>query len=359
MKTYYLLLLSAFLIFCFVLSCNNPEINVKELTKEFTLEELDYLIRRKLNVIDTIEYPIDKSRDLEKRYQEILDKVPIDTLLLAIDAHYGITDDRKDFNEITNSKVRENAFGVALMVRSDQLQYHSGYYTLLTQSLKEAKNTCSNSKFSTQPTSGFCSAFAVSKNIIVTAGHCLEDYDINNPSESNIKFLFGFKKVNSRIPYRFSKENVFTIKEIISIQRNNQSNLDYAVIRTNEDISSEKFLSIDTNFVKENLNVYTIGHPSHLPLKVADNAFVRSDGINDFQFRVNLDAFGGNSGSPVFSVKNDKVVGVLVDGEIDYVYDSRIHRQCYVPYPCSNYGCKGEGVSRVNQFFNHISDYLE
>jgi len=57
--------------------------------------------------------------------------------------------------------------------------------------------------------------------------------------------------------------------------------------------------------------VYMIGHPSGLPQKVAVNASVRSlEGAA--YFYTSLDAFQGNSGSPVFDRNTGEVIGILV-----------------------------------------------
>ena len=50
-------------------------------------------------------------------------------------------------------------------------------------------------------------------------------------------------------------------------------------------------LSLDTPLV-------VIGHPSGLPTKIADGAWVRNN-ESEYYFVTNLDTFGGNSGSAV------------------------------------------------------------
>ena len=63
----------------------------------------------------------------------------------------------------------------------------------------------------------------------------------------------------------------------------------------------------------EGTEIYIIGHPFGLPMKVAGNARVES--IDDNYFRASLDAFRGNSGSPVFRADTHAAIGIYVRGE--------------------------------------------
>ncbi len=51
-------------------------------------------------------------------------------------------------------------------------------------------------------------------------------------------------------------------------------------------------------------------------MKVATNAQVMFSGISNF--KTNLDAFGGNSGSPVFDKYSMEILGILISGSSDY-----------------------------------------
>jgi hypothetical protein len=64
---------------------------------------------------------------------------------------------------------------------------------------------------------------------------------------------------------------------------------------------------------------HMIGHPLGLPKKIAFNAQVTDEGLYGQKFLTNLDAFGGNSGSPVFRVSDHKIIGVQVAGKTDFV----------------------------------------
>ena len=62
--------------------------------------------------------------------------------------------------------------------------------------------------------------------------------------------------------------------------------------------------------------VYMLGHPMGLPLKFTPDGTIGKQYRDDFR-NTNLDAFSGNSGSPVFSVKEKKLIGIFTKGRPD------------------------------------------
>ena len=67
-------------------------------------------------------------------------------------------------------------------------------------------------------------------------------------------------------------------------------------------------------------------------------------------FVANLDAYGGNSGSPVFNSDTHEVEGVLVRGDTDFV----LQGGCRVSLVCPTTGCRGEDCTRVTEFANLV-----
>jgi Peptidase S46 len=73
-----------------------------------------------------------------------------------------------------------------------------------------------------------------------------------------------------------------------------------------------------------------VGYPTGLPEKLAAGAKVHA--LTPYFFTSNLDAFAGNSGSPVLDARTNEVVGVVVRGNRDYV----LRGQCAVPLVLPN-----------------------
>ena len=64
------------------------------------------------------------------------------------------------------------------------------------------------------------------------------------------------------------------------------------------------------------------------------------------QFLVaNLDTYGGNSGSAVFNATDGKIEGVLVRGEMDYVFKNG----CRISNVCATDACRGEDVTLIER----------
>lgn len=92
--------------------------------------------------------------------------------------------------------------------------------------------------------------------------------------------------------------------------------------------------------------LYIVGCPVGLPLKHAGKAVVRDNSPKAY-FIANLDAYGGNSGSPVFSADDQQQVeGILVRGAPDF---ERHPSGCLLSKVCPDTGCEGEHVLRIRQ----------
>jgi hypothetical protein len=130
---------------------------------------------------------------------------------------------------------------------------------------------------------------------------------------------------------------------------------DFALIRLTRKVTDRRILAFRTaGKIEDASEIVVIGHPTGLPTKVADGAFVRGND-NPFYFVTNLDTFGGNSGSAVFNAKTGVVEGILVRGETDYVIDPG--KSCRVPNRCSMDSCRGEDVTRMTNLSEEIRKY--
>ena len=142
--------------------------------------------------------------------------------------------------------------------------------------------------------------------------------------------------------------------------------MDYAIIELDREVLGREPLAFRT-FGKPNKGdeLVVIGHPSGMPLKISDNAYISSFTNNIF-FTANLDTFTGNSGSPVFSKhlvkRNGKLVpqveGILVRGDRDYIYDPE-KRCSYIHWCDKNKGCHGEDVTRITSFKWLLRDIIK
>lgn len=182
---------------------------------------------------------------------------------------------------------------------------------------------------------------------------------INTKECADNKWVFGFKEGVTE----FNKSQVYSCKSITT-QRyvyDKKEVSDYAVIELDRKVTG--YVPLKTRKfgrVLINTPLVVIGHPMGLPMKAADGAVVsRMNEVereNKFEslkkrshyFTANLDAYGGNSGSPVFNLRNGQVEGILIQGADDFIYNP--NKECLESRRLSDFYLNTyEKVMRINK----------
>lgn len=253
---------------------------------------------------------------------------------------YGV-DDRRDVFESPNPLYKQLAQSTAAMVSSYSMEEQGNNY-LLTGSTLEEDGVCADARFAKQLTAANCSGFLVGENLLVTAGHCIEDMS----DCSRYSWVFGFSNDQAEKPsYTVPKKDVYKCTAIISRRLDDATDDDYALVKLDRKVEGRAPLKYrKKGKIVNNADILVIGHPSGLPTKISDGAIVRSNNNKVF-FQTTLDTFGGNSGSAVFDAKTGVVEGILVRGERDYVQDPVMN--CSRPKVCKVTECRGEDVTRI------------
>lgn len=200
-------------------------------------------------------------------------------------------------------------------------------------------------KFLNQPAIGGCTGFLIAPDIMVTAGHCISgdphsitdgqiDWHVAyNNKQNDIKvddsyWVFGYtndinmtsynhptygKVYGATIPQSYQ----YAVKIILKSVLSSKQNLDYAIVQFERPTDVEPFRFRTGEKIQKGAGLAMIGSPAGLPLKLADGAEVTINGA-DTWFGTNLDAFGGNSGGPVYATGGLSLIeGILVRGRID------------------------------------------
>lgn len=269
-------------------------------------------------------------------------------LSLSTSAYSNITprvvygeDNRVDVYESTNQNYKKLALSTAAMIPSTSIT-NDGTKVTITSGTLSSDGICADERFATQPTAAMCSGFLVGKDLLVTAGHCItSDADCNSNS-----WVFDYAMSDKNAaPTTLQASSVYKCSKIISRTLDRSTQNDYALIKLDRAVTDRAPLSYRTSGkITKNSEIVVIGHPSGLPTKISDGAFVR-DISNKYYFQANLDTFGGNSGSAVFDANTGMIEGILVRGERDYEYDSSA--SCYRPKKCAMDECRGEDVTRI------------
>jgi len=276
--------------------------------------------------------------------------VPIAALLIACGAFpvhaviYG-DDDRYDLYEAPPAML-EIAGDVAMLADYALIdESDPSDVQLLGPTLGEYYDLCPDERFWSQWTPGWCSGTLIDDDLFLTAGHC-----INDASDcDSTRFVFNYHMVSSDQLGIITIDDIFSCQEIVAHEYTPVG--DFTIVRLDRNVMGVE----PSPFFRGNLLEYSpaggelvvIGHPTGLPTKISDNGWVKTTHADYFE--ANLDHFGGNSGSGVFSADTGEAVGILVRGETDYVHDQG--RDCWMSNQCDDdLGCDpplGTGFEHV------------
>jgi len=258
---------------------------------------------------------------------------------------YG-DDNRLEYFQVRRSDVREVADSTAAVVRNTNLQPKAdGTTEISAKTFQKSVGLCSTERFAEEPSGAYCSAFLVGDDMVATAGHCIDDSRCPQSS-----FVFTYRMSEQGIaPMSVSSSEVYACKQVL--EREQTGAQDYALVQLDRPVRGHRILTLAKDPVQVGDAVLTVGHPSGIPTKITDNGVVRS--TKSAFFTANLDTYGGNSGSAVFNQNTLEVVGILVRGESDFVYDSV--NKCAVSNRCASDSCRGEDVTNIS----YISEALK
>lgn len=260
---------------------------------------------------------------------------------------YG-KDDRREAYMESDPGIQSNTGKVVAFFQRSSLRFNAdGSASIINpSSYKRKVGLCDDEPFCLQPSVSYCTGFAISENMIVSAGHCLTDL-----SPDDIVCVFDYRLTpNGNIVQTIKASDIFFPTSIVKREYDRSTSRDFLVVRVRGQIPQSRIATIDSSaMLPVNLPVYVIGHPQGLPLKVAKNAKIRSN-TNPEYFVANLDTYGGNSGSPVFNATNHRVVGIMVRGGQDFVKVGNCKRS----KKCPDSGCDGEEVTRIISIFPHV-----
>ena len=250
---------------------------------------------------------------------------------------YGF-DRRKELFEVTDAKQLAVAGAVGGLVSSQSFIDTPTGIRIKGDTLEISQHLCTSVVFKEQIVGPNCTAFIIGSDLIATAGHCTGGW-------RNSRFVLGYvadKSNQARL--EIPSAQVYSLTSLLE-RAEEADGVDYAVFKVDREIKNHEPLKLNlAGHVSQDDEVYVIGHPSGLPLKLADHAFVRRNPTKGY-FVANLDTFGGNSGSPVFNSVTHEVEGILVRGDTDYEREGT----CRVAFVCpGGSDCRGEDSTLIS-----------
>jgi len=266
----------------------------------------------------------------------------------------GLTDNRLDANRITNSLIQTQMLSVAAMIDSARVKTNeNGTITLLTTSLSRQFGLCEDEHFTKQPTIAYGTSFLIGTQIMATAGHCVGTNTA--PPLERILIIFGY-----RMKSETSAQLSIPLSDVYSVRRVVQKHFtlkaaDWAILELDRPCSRPVLGLRQKGVISDNSPVYIIGYPCGLPVKYADGARVTINLSNEC-FSATLDAYGGNSGSPVFGT-NHLVEGILVRGKPDFEPLTLSPGQCRRSHIWPDTGADGEDCTRISSILDWIPKF--
>lgn len=232
-------------------------------------------------------------------------------LLLSYSAIAGISgkDDRQESRgSDVPALLRDLSFSVPAIVEKKML-VKSGEHFLPQGYSMQKMNFCPDVRFSDEQYLARCSSSLVGEDLILTAGHCIDD-DIKTWCRDYAVVFDYARGVGDKV---IRKENVFNCKEIVYRKFKGAFDEDLALIRLDRKVPDRDLITVSQTMVSVGEPLTMIGYPLGISQKIVDDGKVLQHGPDKYSFRHKLDTFSSNSGGPLFNVKGEQV-GVLVRG---------------------------------------------
>lgn len=253
-------------------------------------------------------------------------------------ADYGADNRAEPYSDSVSNWQRRLGASVAIVVDVGQIEQTQLTLKLktvplgkLVEQLKDDP-VCSGVRFSDQPVPELvqgratpCTGFLIDDQTLLTAKHCIE-----TSAECS----------SSRIVFDYQMRSDDSLRELTSSQAFNCSGvepsptLDYALVHLDRS-TGRQGLSLSEFPPETDTPVFLVGHPAGLPKKFALYGNIHE--VDATSFTSNLDAYAGNSGSPVISGNGGNVIGLQVRGPRAgdwYVAVDEDGASCFRPRRC-------------------------
>lgn len=226
-------------------------------------------------------------------------------------------DNRLDFHEIQDEKLKELSKSVAYQIYFDELKgwTFNKFWLILTSPLS-ARGICETERFAKHPVMrNDCSGILVGPKKLLLPGNCITEHYCSN---GLFYFMFNYRHEDAGILDNMRNRNDFyQCKKILKRVYDPNTAMSYAIIELNKEVKGITPVAIaKENVIDPKDELVAIGHPEGMPIKIANDAYVTDQ--NETHFLVSSDISGRSKGTAIFNLKTHELVGMLIYGTKNY-----------------------------------------
>lgn len=220
-------------------------------------------------------------------------------------------DDRTDYFA-ASAMLQQIGDSVCAFISTDSLTANNdGTFTLNSSTLADDFDPlCAGERFADQPTAATCTATLIAPDVVITAGHCLDENGVRT-SLDTFRFVFDYAvRADGVNPSTFTADQVFRGAEILGLVNVADTANDWAVVRLDRAVTGRTPVSVrSSGSIAVGQRVVAIGFGAGLPIKFSGNATVQT--IVENGFEGDFDIVAGNSGGPIVDATTGVIEGVL------------------------------------------------
>lgn len=195
-------------------------------------------------------------------------------------------------------------------------------------SFDETYRLCNASEFAKEKLWSNCSGVLISKNIVLTAGHCI----LSQTDCSDKNYVFDYLDNSVIDQIQANPAQAYKCKKVLAWSKpvRDKQLVDYALIQLDRDVTDRQPVKLSNKKLTEVENIFAFGFPLGMPMKMsagfvdAQDALINKTSQAPF-FKAKMSTHPGLSGGGVYD-SDFNLVGLVVRGDANIDREERCQR---------------------------------